>query len=130
VTVARLRERSQALAGIDQAPHSEETVDGRLAVHLPQEPALTMPLAAIVMPVQTKDAAHVSLELLDPAAAFQTLGLNGWRTPERQRRAIADTAALAQTTPVALATIPSGQSADAGIGEQLLETLEALTLIP
>jgi len=133
VTVARLREGSQALAEISEVPHTEQTVDGRLAVQLPQEAELTMPLAAIVMPVQTKDAKQVSLKVLDPAAAFQTLArcmrLNGWRTAERQRRAIADTAALAGNTPVALATIPSGESADAGIGEQLLETLEALETV-
>ncbi len=131
VPIARLRSRSGALANLADSVRTEDTVDGRLAAHLPAEPRLELPLAAVIYPEQSIEATEVSLRVLTGIEAFQTLArcmrLNGWCSPERRRHAIAGTAALAERTTVAVATIPAGTNAAGQVGEQLLKALEALT---
>lgn len=130
VPVSRLRSRSGALADLGDTSFTEDTVDGRLAVHFPAEPQLELPLAAVVYPMQSPEATEVSLEVLTGVDAFRTLALcmrlNGWCSPERRRQAIANTAALAERTTVAVATIPAGTAAGSPTGEQLLAAVSAL----
>lgn len=125
----RLRPQQAALAdllGPDTA--RRRTADERLAVTVPAPVSRRPALAAVVVPVPSRDDRRVRLERLDLAAATTELiaapRIEGWRRAADTRRVFDHAVDLATRVPVIRAAIPWGPPFPAGIATELADALE------
>ena len=128
----RLRPRATTVTELFSPPLPEPrgTADGRLAIAPPQASSEENPVSVVLLPRPAPGTTTVSLETVDPVAAFVRLAANAripGLVPSPLARAYFETASLlAATTPVALAHVPLGPPFTASTAEALLEQAVAL----
>ena len=111
-------------------PEPRGTADGRLAIAPPPAESEDNPVSVLLLPRPDRGTTAVSLERIDPVAAFVRLAANAripGLVPAPLARTYFETASLlAAGTPVAIARVPWGPPFTAGTATALLE--QAVTL--
>lgn len=111
-TELRLRSAARPLANELRRAACRTTTDDRLAVELPHAGTDPLPLSKIIIPQARRDIAVVSTRELDRTAALTVLlgcpRVLGWRRADVLARDFQTLAALVDTVPVLVATVPWG----------------------
>lgn len=120
----RLRRSSTPLAESGSSSAARQTVDGRLALRAPQPSASRFRLAAVLVPMQSREAEVPEIERLTKRDALLELlrypRVIGWQDAEVLRVAFVRAGRLAELVPVFKATVPWGPPFPRPLAEQLL----------
>lgn len=122
---SRLRLRPQAAALAAGLGGSAPTADGRTSALAEPTALEQMPLAALVVPMPSRDSIELSLRRLRGREAATELlrspRLLGWLDPELRMRHLDLCQGLAELVPVLEATVPWGPPFPAGLPAELIE---------
>lgn len=126
-TETRLRAAARELAAGKPEGSVRPTADGRLAVRSPVHTGATLPLAACVVPLPSREDAEIAVRRISGAQALMRLSqfprVVGWLEPSAQRRDFHQLADLVGQVPVYEARIPWGPPFGPDLAVRLLDAL-------
>ena len=112
LTAIRLRPAAGLLADTIPGVTVSETADGRILARVERDDGGPVPLAAVLVPLPSRDTDHLEVKWLDPPIAAVELNeyprVYDWHVTGPQRRQFEVTAEMAESVPVGLLSIPWG----------------------